>query len=103
VAACPDLGPGFELQPKDGTSIRGLQNIYCFSYPAVASHGTVSGDIPAISDGAQALAKTIAGSFYQEDVDSYYAQMEAYEVPELEGNEWTPAATEALLHALDEK
>lgn len=99
LSACPDLGPNFEFQPKDGSALTGLSNILCFSYPAVASHGTVSGDIPAISDGAQSIAQGIAASFYQEDVDAYYAQMEAFSEPELEGHEWTPAPTEAYLNS----
>ena len=91
LLTCPDLGPYFEFQPKNGTPLVGLENIHCFSYPAVASHGTVSGDIPAISEGAQVLAKGIAGSLYNEDVAYYYEQLEAYEEPELEGDEWEPA------------
>src|SRR5699024_2648883 len=85
LAACPDLGPHFEFQPRTGADVCGLQNIYCFSYPAVASHGTVSGDIPVISEGAISLAQGIAASFYQEDIEAYYAQIEAYSEPELEG------------------
>lgn len=91
LSACPDLGPYFELQAKERSNVVGLSNLYCFSYPAVASHGTVSGDIPAISDGAQALAKGIAGTLYNEDVAYYFAQLEAYADPELEGDEWIPA------------
>lgn len=95
LSACPDLGPHFEFQAVDGAPITGIENIHCFSYPAVASHGTVSGDIPAISEGAQALAKGIAGSLYNEDITYYYEQLEAYAEPELEGDEWEPAAPPA--------
>lgn len=91
LSACPDLGPHFEFKATAESPLVGIENIYCFSYPAVASHGTVSGDIPAISDGAQLLAKGIAGSLYQEDIAYYYQQLEAFEEPELEGNEWQPA------------
>ena len=91
LSACPDLGPGFEFQPKAGIDAPLLANIHCFSYPAVASHGTVSGDIPAISDGAEVIARAITGALYQEDVAGYYEQLLAYEEPELDGDEWTPA------------
>lgn len=91
LGACPDLGEHFQFQPKAETSIKGLENIYCFSYPAVASHGTVSGDIPAISDGARAIAQGIASSLFNEDVESYYNQLQAYAEPELDGDEWEVA------------
>ena len=92
LSACPDLGANFEFQAKPGVDAPGIANIYCFSYPAVASHGTVSGDIPAISDGAKAIAQGIAASLFNEDVTYHYAQLQAFAEPELEGDEWEPAA-----------
>ena len=92
LSACPDLGANFEFQAKPGVNAPGIANIYCFSYPAVASHGTVSGDIPAISDGAKAIAQGIAASLFNEDVVYHYAQLQAFAEPELEGDEWEPAA-----------
>lgn len=91
LSACPDLGANFEFQAKPGVDAPGIANIYCFSYPAVASHGTVSGDIPAISDGAKAIAQGIAASLFNEDVVYHYAQLQAFAEPELEGDEWEPA------------
>ncbi|MDY3330884.1 MAG: NAD(P)/FAD-dependent oxidoreductase, partial [Pelistega sp.] len=91
LAACPDLGKSFEFQAKEGIVAPTLSNIYCFSYPAVASHGTVSGDIPAISDGARAIAQGIASSLFNEDVELYYEQLKAYADPELDGDEWQAA------------
>jgi hypothetical protein len=55
------------------------------------SHGTVSGDIPAISEGAKRLAAGIASLFYREDFEHHFAKLEAYAEPELFGDEWTPA------------
>ena len=92
LSPCPDLGANFEFQAKPGVNAPGIANIYCFSYPAVASHGTVSGDIPAISDGAKAIAQGIAASLFNEDVVYHYAQLQAFAEPELEGDEWEPAA-----------
>ncbi len=51
----------------------------------------MSGDIPAISDGARRLGQGIAGLLYQEDVEIHYANLEAYAEPEVFGDEWTPA------------
>lgn len=59
--------------------------------PASLTHGSVSGDIPAISEGARRLAQGIAGLLYQEDIEGHYAAMQAYAEPEIFGDEWTPA------------
>ncbi len=87
----PDLGPAFEFKEKNPGQCPGLQRIHCFCYPAALTHGTVSGDIPAISDGAKRLAQGIAAHFYREDIDEHYARMQRYDEPELLGDEWTPA------------
>ncbi|WP_251864908.1 NAD(P)/FAD-dependent oxidoreductase [Achromobacter sp. Marseille-Q4962] len=87
----PDLGPAFELQEKTPGACPGLDRVHCFSYPAALTHGTVSGDIPAISDGAKRLAQGIAALFYREDVEAHYANMVAFSEPEVFGDEWTPA------------
>ncbi|WP_432260045.1 FAD-dependent oxidoreductase [Cupriavidus sp. TMH.W2] len=91
LADSPDLGPAFEFIEKTPGACPGLSRIHCFCYPAALSHGTVSGDIPAISDGARRLGQGIAGLLYQEDVEIHYANLEAYAEPEVFGDEWTPA------------
>jgi FAD-dependent urate hydroxylase len=92
LADYPVLGPAFEFQPLATApkSVPSLSRVHCFCYPAVASHGQVSGDIPAVSDGAQRLARGIAALFYQENIDSHYRAMQDYEDPELFGDEWKP-------------
>lgn len=90
----PYLGPVFEFQQKTPGALPGLERVHCFCYPATASHGTVSGDIPAISDGAYRLAQGIASLMYGEDVEYHYRNIEAYEEPELAGDEWTPSPWE---------
>lgn len=85
----PDLGPLFEFQEKTPGSCPGLDRIHCFSYPAALSLGTISGDIPQISDGARRLSQGLAGALYAEDIAHHYAAMERYSEPELEGHEWT--------------
>jgi len=89
----PDLGPAFELQEKTPNSCPGLESIYCFCYPAALTHGTISGDIPAISDGAKRIAQGIASSLYREDVAQHYQRMVEYSEPELLGDEWTAATS----------
>jgi len=92
----PDLGPAFELQENRAGACPGLDRVHCFCFPAALSHGTVSGDIPAISDGAKRLAQGIASLFYREDVEIHYARMQAHDEPELLGDEWTPAIRQAV-------
>lgn len=87
----PDLGPVFELQEKTPGACPGLDRVHCFSYPAALSHGTVSGDIPAISDGARRLAQGMASLFYREDIDTHYATLENFEELEIFGDEWVDA------------
>lgn len=84
----PDLGPAFEFQPKRVGDCPGLERVHCFCYPAALTHGTVSGDIPAISDGARRLAQGIASTLYGEDIEQHYANLEAFAEPELLGDEW---------------
>lgn len=93
----PDLGPLFEFQPRKPGACPGLERVHCFNYPAALSHGTVSGDIPAISDGALRLARGLAAAFYREDIDLHLARMHAWDDPELLGDEWRPADTAAVL------
>jgi len=87
----PDLGPVFEFQEKNPGGLPGLSRIHCFCYPSTLTHGTVSGDIPAISDGAERLSKGIASLLYVENIDTHFAQLRAYDEPEIFGDEWTPA------------
>jgi cation diffusion facilitator CzcD-associated flavoprotein CzcO len=91
LADAPDLGPVFEFQPRQAGACPGLERIHCFCYPATLSHGAVSGDIPAISDGARRLATGLASQFYQEDFAHHFSSLQAYDDPELLGNEWVPA------------
>lgn len=91
LADSPDLGPVFEFQEKTPGACPGLDRIHCFCAPATLSHGALSGDIPAVSDGAKRLAQGLAATFYREDVELHYANMTAFAEPEVEGDEWTPA------------
>ena len=55
------------------------------------SLGNVSGDIPAISDGAAWLAREMAARFYSEDIEHHWQYLQDYDTPELRGGEWTPS------------
>nr|MDQ2736501.1 NAD(P)-binding domain-containing protein [Pseudomonadota bacterium] len=88
LAESPDLGPLFEFQPREGMHCPGLERVHCISYPATLSLGVITGDIPAISEGALHLADTLAGLLYAEDIAFHYERMEAYAEPEIFGDEW---------------
>lgn len=90
LSASPDLGPAFEFQPRDGADCPGLERVHCFCYPAALSLGVITGDIPAISDGAQQLATALAGLLYAEDIALHFERMQAFAEPEVFGDEWTP-------------
>jgi len=88
LAESPDLGPAFEFQPRAGASCPGLERVHCLSYPATLSLGVITGDIPAISEGALQLADKLAGLLYVEDIEHHYARIESYAEPEILGDEW---------------
>ena len=92
LAESPDLGPVFEFLPRDPDACPGLSRVHCFCWPAAGTHGAVSGDIPAVSDGAKKLAQGLAGLLFGEDVDTHFARMQAWDDPELLGDEWVPSA-----------
>lgn len=100
LSASPDLGALFEFQEHTPGAQPGLDRIHCFCYPAALSHGTISGDIPAISDGARKLAQGLAALFYREDIEHHFAQLQAYAEPELDGTEWTAADSAARIRQL---
>lgn len=89
LSLSPYLGAGFEFQEKVPDATPGLTHIHSFNYPATLSHGKLSGDIPAVSDGGQRLARAIALSLFVEDRETHFSNLVAYDVPELEGDEWT--------------
>lgn len=79
----PDLGPGFELQPKTPGDLPWLSRIHAFTFAAAMSHGNVSGDIPAVSDGANRLADAIAAAEFRDGLGHHEATLHAFDDPEL--------------------
>jgi cation diffusion facilitator CzcD-associated flavoprotein CzcO len=91
LAHSPDLGPNFEFKEKIEGECPMLGNIYSFNFPANLSHGKLSGDIPAVSEGADRLARGIVRSLFVEDIEQHYDALLSYNDPELLGDEWTDA------------
>ncbi len=92
LANSPDLGTLFEFQEKTPGACPGLDRVHCFCYPSALSHGAVAGDIPQISDGAKRLAQGLAGKLFTEDAALHFAAVQRFAEPELDGDEWVPAA-----------
>lgn len=84
----PYLGAAFECLEKRAGTCPAVEKVHIFNYAALASQGKLSGDIPAISVGAQRLAQGIASSLLMEDRETHFATLQAYETPELFGDEW---------------
>ncbi|MGF6254480.1 NAD(P)-binding domain-containing protein [Ensifer sp. ZNC0028] len=87
----PWLNGDFSFTEKEPGTAPWLKDIHCFNYGASVSVGKVSGDIPAISEGALWLARGVAASLFIRDVDYHWEALIAYEKPELDGTEWVDA------------
>ncbi|MDP4908474.1 MAG: NAD(P)/FAD-dependent oxidoreductase [Burkholderiaceae bacterium] len=96
----PDLGANFDLREKIPGECPGLERIHVFCYPAALSHGTVSGDIPAISDGAKRLAQGIASLFYREDIADHFKNIQNFSEPEIMGDEWSASPPPQILTSI---
>ena len=103
LANAPDLGPSFEFQEREPGTCPALAQIHCFNYPAMLSHGKLSGDIPAVSEGAQRLARGIARALFVADRHTHFDALVAFGTPELLGDEWMDsdaAPTQPPAHAV---
>lgn len=87
----PWLDDDFSFTEKTPGAAPWVRDIHCFNYGSSVSLGKVSGDIPAISEGALWLARGIAASLFIKDIDYHWEALLAYEKPELDGTEWTDA------------
>ena len=91
LAGYPYLGPAFAFTERQQGRAPWLGRLHCFNHAASLSLGKISGDIPAISQGAARLAAGIASAFYAEDIEQHWRMLQAYEKPELIGHEWRDA------------
>ena len=96
----PYLNDDFSLREKVPGSAPWLSKVLCFNYGSTVSLGKVSGDIPAVSEGGVWLARSLAASLYNEDIETHWQALQAYDKPELTGDEWAasdlPATTPVL-------
>jgi hypothetical protein len=70
-----------------------MGRVHCFAFPAFTTHGPISGDIPAISVGAERVAQGIVAALFAEDYARNFARLLAFDTPELRGDEFTIAAS----------
>ncbi|MEX3633378.1 NAD(P)-binding domain-containing protein [Paraburkholderia sp. BR14320] len=101
LASSPDLDRNFAFQERVPGACPALARIHCFNHAASLTHGKVAGDIPAISDGAQRLARAIAAMLFDADRDTHYAALQAFDTAELAGDEWDDADATAGTVAAD--
>jgi len=97
LATSPDLAHDYGFQERTPGTCPALARVHCFNHHATLSHGKLSGDIPAVSEGAERLARGIARCLFVEDAALHYAALQAFDVAELQGDEWTDA--DARVHA----
>ncbi len=91
LATSPYLGDDFRFLEKQPGANPALEHLYCFNYPSTLTHGKLSGDIPAVSEGARRLAQGIVRSIFVEDRETHFANLVAFDTPELSGDEWQDA------------
>ncbi|HTR11376.1 MAG TPA: FAD-dependent oxidoreductase, partial [Paraburkholderia sp.] len=97
LATSPDLDSRFAFQERVPGTCPALARIHCFNHAASLSHGKVAGDIPAISDGAQRLARAIASMLFDADRENHYAALQAFDKAELASDEWTDADAPSVI------
>jgi len=88
-AGHPYVGPAFEFLERAPGTAPWVSRIHCFTFPAYLSHGPISGDIPAISTGAERVANGVASALFAEDYERTWRRMQAWSNPELRGDEYT--------------
>jgi len=83
----PYLGAHFEFLPRDAAPAW-VNRIHCFNYAATISHGPISGDIPAISMGAERVARGVVNGLFAEDFQRTWQRLTGWSNPELRGDEY---------------
>jgi FAD-dependent urate hydroxylase len=87
----PYLGEGFQLKPKNDTGNTDLDRIHMFNAAATLSHAPVSSDIPGTNTGVERLTDHLVSALFCRDADAHLNDMQAFEEPELLGDEWDEA------------
>lgn len=83
----PYLGAHFEFLPRE-CAPAWVNRIHCFNYAATMSHGPISGDIPAISIGAERTARGVVNALFAEDHARTWRRLQGWSNPELRGDEY---------------
>ncbi|MBR0669707.1 NAD(P)-binding domain-containing protein [Neoroseomonas soli] len=84
----PWLDEGFAFTPRIPGTAPHLARLHCFNFAATLSHGKLTGDIPAISGGAQRLTRAICARLLAADIEYHAAKHAAFNEPEINGDEW---------------
>ena len=87
----PWLGKALQFTARDDEPAPWVERVHCYSFPAFLSHGPLTGDIPAISVGADRIAQGIASAFFGDDFERNWQKLLAYDTPELRGDEYIAA------------
>ncbi len=88
----PWLDDGFAFTERVPGTAPHLARLHCFNFAATLSHGKVTGDVPAISVGAQRLARAVCARLLAADVAEHAARHAAFDEPEISGDEWPGVA-----------
>ena len=91
MAAFPYLDAGFRYQVKDRLTdaevMQHTRRLHAFSHVCMVSLGNLANDLPAVSEGADRLARAITVDLFQEDKAIHMQRLEDYADPELLGDE----------------
>lgn len=92
LGLCPWLDAGFAFTERVPGRAPHLARLHCFNFAATLSHGKLTGDIPAISGGADRLAQAICARLLGADIAEHAARHAAFDEPEITGEEWPGVA-----------
>jgi cation diffusion facilitator CzcD-associated flavoprotein CzcO len=92
LALNPWLDDGFAFTERVPGEAPHLARLHCFNFAATLSHGKVTGDVPAISAGAQRLAQAVCARLLAADIAGHAARHAAFDEPEIVGDEWPGVA-----------
>jgi FAD-dependent urate hydroxylase len=84
----PFLGADLEFLEKQPNASPWVTRVHCFTFPAFMSHGPITGDVPAISVGAERVATGIAARLFAEDYERNWARLLAWDTPELTAEDY---------------
>ena len=96
LAAFPYLDEGFRYTTADADLAPHARRLHAFSHVCMVSLGNLANDIPAVSEGAERLARSIAIDLFQEDKAIHWQRLADFADPELLGDEvpdldaWSP-------------